>query len=375
MQFVQGFRLRSLNTGINKDMSNDNIFIIGEVGINHNGTLDNCFKLIDAAKQAGCDCVKFQFFKATNLYSELSGSLKWRSADRSYRYDIYKAAESSQIQDGWVDKIIAYCRRIEIEPLFSVFDVRGLKYLIKRGIKKIKLASSVISDISLIEQCAKTGLPIIISTGAATIIEVGKAVDAIVKYHTCITLMQCTMRYPTPLSECNLGVLDTYRCAFPDVQIGFSDHTESVFKVAVAAASLGAKVLEKHVTLDKGMKGPDHFYALIPSELTKMVKEVRKAQKKKFKGVVIERKLYGSTEKKVMESEKYLKDFTYPSLFAAKDIVKGQSIKVKDLKVLRKANFRDALPSEYIKLFRLFGVRNKGKIKKGKPITWKDIRG
>ncbi|UCC96100.1 MAG: N-acetylneuraminate synthase family protein, partial [Candidatus Omnitrophota bacterium] len=117
------------------------VYIIAEVGVNHNGKLQNCFKLIEAAAGAGCDCVKFQFFKANRLYSPLSGKLKWRTKNDTFSYDIYEAARTVQMPDAWVRPLMGCCRAHKIECLFSVFDSRSLAFLLRQRCKKINLPS------------------------------------------------------------------------------------------------------------------------------------------------------------------------------------------------------------------------------------------
>ena len=154
-------------------MKNRNkVYIIAEIGINHNGILENCHKLINCAKIAGCDCVKFQFFSAKSLYPHSAGKLDWEDAHKKYSYDIYTAVESFELPAKWIKNLIQYCKRNKIDFLSSIFDIGGVNYLIRNGMKMIKLSSYSITNLPLIKYCARFKLPIILSTGGATLGEI-----------------------------------------------------------------------------------------------------------------------------------------------------------------------------------------------------------
>ena len=255
-------------------------FVIAEIGINHNGSLENAFKMIDAAVDAGCSAVKFQLFTAKNLYPKTAGRIDWCDSVKEYSYDIYEAVKSFELPLNWIDRLMAYCQRAGIEFISSVFDEKGMMKLINRGLQKIKLSSYTITNLPLIEAAAKTDLPIIMSTGGATLGEIEDAVSMIKKIHRYITLLHCSIQYPTELKDCNMGVLETFKFAFPNIDRGYSDHTREVSAAAIQSIYLGGSILEKHITLDKNMKGPDHFFALEPRELKKLVADITYAEAK-----------------------------------------------------------------------------------------------
>lgn len=347
------------------------VYIIAEVGINHNGSLDNCYKLIDAAVNAGCDCVKFQFFKAERLYPRSSGKLAWKDKEKKYNYDIYSAVESFELPTHWIKRLMRYCRNKKIDFLSSVFDREDARYLMRLGMNAIKISSYSVTNLPLIEYCARYKLPIVMSTGGATLGEIEDAVSVVNRYHDKLSLLHCTLKYPTELNECNLGVIETLRYAFPNNTIGYSDHTQEIFAAPIQAVYLGAKIIEKHVTLDKKMKGPDHFFALEPVELKKMIRKIRLAelnyQQRNFK---INKLIHGNTAKIIYPQEGYLRNFAFMKLFAKRDIKKRKIIRPVDIAILRPGGKEQGLDPKYLKLFKDYKITAKRNIVFEEPITW-----
>mgnify|MGYP000055240929 CR=1 FL=1 len=349
-------------------------YVIAEIGINYNGSLDNCYKMIDVASQTGCNAAKFQMFTAKNMYPKSAGDLDWKDDKEEYSYDIYEAIEKFELPLSWIEKLIAYCGNKKIDFMASVFDVEGLKLMIEKGMKVIKLSSYTITNIPLIEASAKTGLPIIMSTGGATIGEVDDAVKTVLKYHKDLTVLHCSIQYPTALKDVNMGIMDTFSKVFPDVKVGYSDHTEEPSNAPVQSIYLGGSVVEKHITLDKQMKGPDHFFALEPNELKKMVADIRTAESNyENKNFEINNIVYGSTEKFCHEHEQYLRDFCYMTLFSKKIIACGEVIKPEDISILRAGKKEKGLEPKYIDLFRNYEIVAKKDIGFEDPIQWESI--
>ena len=347
------------------------MYIIAEIGINFNGSLENCLKMIDMSVDAGCHAAKFQFFTANGMYPISAGKLDWKDGEKEYSYDIYEAVKTFELPPEWLDTIIPYCESKNIDFMASIFDIDGLNFLVKKGMKTIKLSSYTITHIPLIEAAAKTGLPIIMSTGGATLAETEEAVRCAQKYNNNITLLHCSLKYPTPLNEVNMGVLDTLRLAFPEVAIGYSDHTFEPSDAPVQAVYLGATVIEKHITLDKKMDGPDHFFALEPDELSRMVADINEARADFESGnISIDKTIYGMSAKICYEHEKYIRDFCYMTLFAKRDIKKGEAIAAKDLSVLRPGKKARGLEPRYLGLFEKNMVTAKCDIAFEEPITW-----
>lgn len=350
------------------------MYIIAEIGINFNNSIENCYKLIDSAVVAGCNAAKFQLFNAKNLYPKNVGSVEWKNDKEEYSYDIYDAVKTFELPYEWLDSLISYCNKKNIEFLSSVFDLDGLDILVEKGVKKIKLSSYTVTHYPLIEGVAATGLPIILSTGGSTLAELEGAIRIIQKYHNNLTVLHCSIQYPTDLGDVNLGVLETISKAFPDVKIGYSDHTKEISSVPVQAVYLGATVIEKHITLDKDMEGPDHFFALNPDELKKMVKDIKQAViDYKNNNIELNQTIYGSTEKICHKNEQYLRDFAYMTLFSKKDIKKGEVIEVEDINILRSGEKDKGLEPKYLKLFNDYNIVASKNIPFEGPIQWESI--
>ncbi|NOX15391.1 MAG: hypothetical protein GXP61_05125 [Epsilonproteobacteria bacterium] len=349
-------------------------YIIAEIGINFNGSLENCYKMIDMSVVAGCNAAKFQIFSAKNLYPKSAGELVWKDDKEEYSYDIYEAVEKFELPNEWVDKLMVYCERKNIDFMASVFDIDGLNIMVEKGMKVIKLSSYTITNIPLIEAASKTGLPIIMSTGGATIGEIEEAVNTVLKYHNDLTILHCSIQYPTNLKDVNMGVMETFLKVFPSVKIGYSDHTEEPSDAPVQSIYLGGSVVEKHITLDKKMKGPDHFFALEPNELKQMVGDIRQAEiDYKNNNFVIDKIIYGNSEKICHEHEQYLRDFCYMTLFSKRNIKKGDIITVKDISILRAGKKEKGLEPKYIELFKQNKVTASKDINFEDPITWETI--
>jgi N-acetylneuraminate synthase len=352
-------------------------FIIAEIGINHNGRLENALRLIDAAAAAGCQAAKFQTFTAKRLYPRSAGRLDWTAADGShYDYDIYQAVEGFELPPAWVPELIAHCLWRKIEFLSSVFDARGLDFLVAHGMQRIKLSSYTITHRPLIEACAATGLPIVMSTGGATLAETEAAVETVLRRHDRLALLHCSIQYPTALEDCHLGVIETLQKAFPEVAVGYSDHTREVAEAPVQAVYLGARVLEKHVTLDKSMSGPDHFFAIEPDELQQMVARVREAEKGRRRGSVeINPVLYGSSAKRCRGHEQYLRDFAYVTLFTTRAMAQGEEITPEDISILRPGKKGRGLDPRYIELFHRYKIFARRPLAAEDPVTWDVLLG
>ncbi|MDD4566012.1 MAG: N-acetylneuraminate synthase [Eubacteriales bacterium] len=249
-------------------------FIIAEVGVNHNGDMETAKQLISRAKQAGADAVKFQTFIADNLVSKFA--LK---AD--YQVKNTDAAESSKSMlrkleisyDGF-RQLKKVCDQEQICFLSTPFDMESVEFLAEIGMRYWKIPSGEITNLPYLIKIANTHMPVIMSTGMCTIDEIGTAI-AVLKEHGTgeVSLLHCTTEYPAPYEDVNLVAMKTLRDKFR-LQVGYSDHTKGI-EVAIAAVALGATMIEKHLTLDKNMTGPDHKASLEPAELAEMVSAIR----------------------------------------------------------------------------------------------------
>jgi N-acetylneuraminate synthase/N,N'-diacetyllegionaminate synthase len=244
------------------------VYLIAEAGSNHNGNLETAFRLIDAAAQAGADAVKFQIFRAEDLYSRRTPGFRYLG-DRNV-FDLIRGIETPRT---WIPGLARHCADRGIQFLASPFD-RDAVDLLDPFVPAYKIASFEIVDLELIAHAAGQGKPMILSTGMASL---GEIEDAL---RTCrdagndrVLLLHCSSLYPSPPGVVNLRAMETMARAF-GVPVGLSDHTLGTH-IAVGAAAMGACIIEKHFTLDRTMEGPDHAFAVEPEELAALVRTVR----------------------------------------------------------------------------------------------------
>lgn len=285
-------------------------YIIAEAGSNHNKDLGLAKELIDAASEAGCDAVKFQLFKGERHYSKYTPSFS------SLKMSAVELLKTLELPYEWLPTLKEHAGKRGITFFSSVTDALDVDELLKIDTPAIKMASFELVDLELIAYCAKSGKPIILSTGLANLEEIQDA------YLTCKTnsstppiILQCASAYPSPPSIMNLRSMNTMRAAFHDAIIGLSDHTMGTH-IAVAGVAMGAKVVEKHFTLNQKMQGPDHAFAIELHELTQMVAHIRDTEAALGNGE--------KTGPSPLEMENYQK--ARRSVHALIDIKKGETI-------------------------------------------------
>lgn len=262
-------------------MSDRHCFVIAEIGVNHNGDVDLARRLIDVAADAGADAAKFQTFRTADLIVEGTEAVDYQKRDNAdlNQYDLLKKLELSNEAHH---ELVEHCKVRGIEFMSTGFDEKSLQFLISLGIKRIKIPSGEITNTPLLEVAAASCLPIIVSTGMATLEEVRASVDAIrlvwrsLGHEGDLTVLHCTSAYPTDLIDVNLSAMATLSRELGEA-VGYSDHTEGTM-VSTLAVAAGARVIEKHITLDKSMEGPDHAASLEPSELAQMIRGIRETE-------------------------------------------------------------------------------------------------
>lgn len=252
-------------------------FIIAEAGVNHNGDINLAFELVEKAKEAGADCVKFQTFvtdEETSKNAEKAEYQKITSGSTETQYEMSKRLELSFEQFIEIKK---HCDRIGITFLSTAFDFSSIKFLNKIEMPFWKIPSSEVTNLPYLEEIGKTKKSVVLSTGMSSMQEIDDAIEILRKSGTpSITLLHCTTEYPAPLDEVNLNAMITLKNYF-NVEVGYSDHTDGI-AVPIAAVALGASIIEKHFTLDKSLPGPDHKASLNPKELKLMIEEIRKVE-------------------------------------------------------------------------------------------------
>lgn len=260
-------------------MNNKNVLIIAEAGVNHNGEIAKAFKLIDAAVEAGADIIKFQTFKANEMILPKTKNTKYQIKNANNNQSQYELLNSLELSNEMHLKIINYCNKKNIEFLSSAFSVESLDYLVKLGIKRIKIPSGEITNLPYLEKASSVGLPIIISTGMSTLSEVKDAYKILTASgleKEKLTFLHCTSDYPANLDSINLKGMSLMAEDLL-INIGYSDHSLSN-ETSISAVALGASVIEKHITIDKNLEGPDHTASLEPKEFKQLVKSIRKVE-------------------------------------------------------------------------------------------------
>ncbi|MFK5734563.1 N-acetylneuraminate synthase [Pseudomonas urmiensis] len=280
----------------------DYVYIIAEAGVNHNGQRDLAFALVDAAVAAGADAVKFQTFNAEKLASASAPKAGYQKKSTDAQESQLAMLKKLELPREWHADLQSYARDRGIEFLSTAFDSDSLAFLCELDIPLFKIPSGELTNSPLLWSFARTGKPLILSTGMATLSEVETALAVIAhalksdreptsldEVWQCwskadyreglqdhVTLLHCTSQYPTPAVEVNLRAMDTLANAF-NLTVGYSDHTEGSL-IPIAAVARGAKVIEKHFTLDRNLPGPDHKASLEPDELARMVADIRNLQ-------------------------------------------------------------------------------------------------
>lgn len=302
--------------------------IIAEAGVNHNGSIENAFKLVDAAVIAGVDYVKFQTFKTSALVSKEAKKAEYqilneKDGDNS-QYQMLKKLELSHDQH---QQLIRYCSKRGINFFSTAFDPASLQYLNNIGMELVKIPSGEITNLPYLRKAAQLFSKVILSTGMATMKEIEDAVEVFQKHGVReITILHCNTEYPTPMEDVNLKAMLTIKEKF-GVDVGYSDHTLGI-EVPIAAVALGASIIEKHFTLDRTMEGPDHAASLEPDELKSMVKAIRN----------IEKALSGSGLKIPSHSEQKNIEVARKSIVAAINIKKGEIFTEENITVKRPGN-------------------------------------
>ena len=299
-------------------------YVIAEIGVNHNNNIKIAKKLIDYAKIAGADAVKFQTFSAERLVLPGTRKVKYQKIDSKDKETHYQMIKKLELSLDHHKTLFKYCKKNNIEFISTPYDVQSAKFLNKLGVKVFKTASADIIDFSLHNYLASLNKPIVISTGMSTVNEINQVLKIYKNKKKLgnVSLLHCVSNYPCSLKSINLNSLymlkKLYKCT-----VGFSDHTEGNISSCLSLA-MGSQIIEKHFTLDKKMKGPDHKASCNPSELKKLIKDLRKTET-----------ILGKKIKKKQDEENEMSNISRKSLYYAKNLKKNSIIKDNHLKALR----------------------------------------
>ncbi|MGL5840127.1 MAG: N-acetylneuraminate synthase [Sphingorhabdus sp.] len=339
-------------------------FIIAEIGVNHNGDLAMAFELIDEAAASGANAVKFQTFEAAKLVRPEAEKAEYQQQQtgEGSQKDMLEALQLSE--DDHV-RLAQYCRDKGIEFMSTPFDLEAADFLKVIGTKRMKLPSGDIDNIPMLRRMAALDMPVIISTGMADMSEVAAAKRCVEEEWLRLGLMQdradrlvvlhCTSNYPAEPETVNLSAMVTMARELA-CQIGYSDHTRGS-EIAVAAVALGAVVIEKHITLDKDLPGPDHAASLNPAEFTEMVRQIRAVEA-----------AYGDGVKTPCASEMPVRALVRRSITVARDLPAGSTVGPRDLIMLRPAN---GIPPTAID--EVVGRQTTRPLSAGTLLAWSDL--
>ena len=301
----------------------EKVYIIAEAGDNHNGDFNTALKLVDVAKRAGADCVKFQTFVTEEIISKYAEMAEYQKKNTGKEESQFEMVKRLELSFDEFRKIKEYCDRVGIQFLSTPFDLKSVDFLNELGVPFFKIPSGEITNYPYLIKIAHTGKPVVMSTGMCEPDEILAAINVLEKNGSGeITLLHCNTEYPTPLKDVNLYAMRTMKKMFGK-KVGYSDHTKGI-EVPVAAVALGACVIEKHFTLDKNMPGPDHKASLEPDELGRMVKNIRNIEIALGDGV-----------KRVSESERKNIAIARKSIVARRNIQEGEILTEENLAVKR----------------------------------------
>lgn len=333
------------------------IFIIAEAGVNHNGSLKKAKKLVDAAIDAHADAVKFQTFKVENLLLRNAQKPKYQQEKKiaDSQYEMLKKLELTEKEHRI---LFGYARKKGIIFLSTPYDIESVGLLDRIGVDAYKLSSIEIVNHPFIDYVFRKGKPVIMSTGLSTEDEIDEAISVVegTGYKHNLILLHCHFNYPTKLENVNMNVMTALQKRY-NVPVGFSDHTQGIV-APIVAASLGARVIEKHLTLNKNLPGPDHEASLEPHELKNMVKSIRDVEK-----------ILGAPSR--VPSEQELSNMaSRKSVILLTDVKKGEVITDKVLGMKRPGT---GIWSTYKNLSQLIGKKAKTNLKKDTIIEWEMV--
>ena len=301
------------------------VFIIAEAGVNHNGSIGNAYRLIDVAVESGANAVKFQTFRAESLVSKSAKKADYQKQTTNELESQFEMIKKLELDVDAHKKLIKYCNEKGIMFLSTPFDHDSINLLNELDLKIFKIPSGEITNLPYLRHIGSLAKQVILSTGMSTLQEVGDALTILVDAGTKkenITVLHANTMYPTPMEDVNLNAMQTMRQEF-NVAVGYSDHTLGI-EVDIAAVTMGASIIEKHFTLDKTMKGPDHKASLEPEELKAMVSAIRNIEK-----------ALGSNEKILSPSEEVNLNIARKSIVASCPIRKGELLSEKNISTKR----------------------------------------
>ena len=332
-------------------------YFIAEIGANFDGSIEKAKHLIDAAKKAGADCAKFQTFSTPRIVSEGGFShMQLKGVHGSWGRTVSEVFKDAEFPVAWHKEIADYCKVVGIDFSTSPYFKEAVDLCVDLDVPFIKIGSGDITWLEMLDYIARKGKPVMLATGDATMSEIDEAVRTIeATGNKDLVLMQCITNYPSKIDSANVNVLKTYQSAF-DVLTGYSDHAPG-HVVALASVVIGGRVIEKHFTLNKTDKGPDHPHSMEPQEFRFMVDSIREVER-----------AMGSTRKEVVAEEGETVYVQRRCLYAKQDLKKGHIMTSEDIDILRPAL---GIPPKFKPM--IIGKECKEDIVKGQPLFWNNF--
>lgn len=352
-----GFFNKEIKIGQKWIGENHPTYFIAEIGANFDGNLEKAKRLIDAAKSAGADCAKFQTFSTSKIVSEGGFSrMQLKGVHGSWGRTVSEVFKDAEFPVSWHREIAEYCHKIGIDFSTSPYFKEAVDLCVDLDVPFIKIGSGDITWLEMIDYIARKRIPVMLATGDATMSEIDEAVRTIeAAGNKNLVLMQCITNYPSKIDSANVNVLKNYQSAY-EVLTGYSDHAPG-HVVALASTVIGGRVIEKHFTLCKTDKGPDHPHSMEPNEFKYMVDSVREVER-----------AMGSTRKEVVAEEAETVFVQRRCLYAKNTLQKGQIITADDIDVLRPAL---GIPPKFKSV--IIGKTCNEDIEKGQPLFWENF--
>ena len=337
-----------------------NTIVIAEVGVNHNGNMNLAKKLISEAAISGADFVKFQTFKADTLVLKIAKKAAYQTKNIGSNISQFEMLKQLEISESDQLELKAYSKEKGIAFLSSAFDIKGLDYLNSLDLPLIKIPSGEITNLPYLQKVASIGKPVILSTGMANMTEIKKALSVIISGKIKlkdVIILHCNTEYPTPFEDVNLKAMLSIKDELA-TDVGYSDHTLGI-ELPIAAVALGAKVIEKHFTLDRKMNGPDHLASIEPNEFKQMVSSIRN----------IEKAIAGSGIKKPSLSESKNMSIVRKSICIAKPIEAKTILTKEHLSILRPGSGISPMEIEVV-----LGKKVTTALQEGHILSWSDFK-
>lgn len=333
-------------------------YLIAEIGVNHNGDMDLAREMVLAAKRANADAVKFQTFTAAALVTLGTPKVRYQESTTSRDETHYEMIRKLELGKPEHRDLAAFCESVGIDFLSTPYDIDSARFLTELDVKIFKTASADLVDLPLQQYIASTGKPTIVATGMASLGEVEQVVNIFEKAgNPHLVLLHCVSNYPCSDASLNLRAMNTLGHAF-GLPVGYSDHSDG-FLAAVISVSMGAKVIEKHFTLDKTLPGPDHKASSTPEEFAELVKNVRRAER-----------MLGSPRKACQAEERQMAQVSRKSIVLARAMRAGEILTPGDLCMMRPGT---GIPASFIS--RVEGVRVKTDLDAMHQLHWNDLEG